>query len=180
MKKISVFILVFFICQNLIGFRHSAPGDQDGITAFFLVRHAEKVRDGSADPPLTASGAARAEELAYMLKHIDLNAIYSTPYRRTKQTVMPTAREKGLDVKLYKPGDKGFLAMVLHEYPGGNVLIVGHSNTIPGMANELRGAFAFSDLDDSTYDNMFIACVPAEGKPVILRMRFGAHTPKKE
>lgn len=176
MKRIVTIAFLIFAYLGLIVPEHSFAGEQDPITTLFLVRHAEKVNDGSADPPLTPSGAARADELAYILKHVKLDAIYSTPYIRTKQTVLPTANEKGLEVKLYKPGDKDFLNKVLQAFPGGAVLIVGHSNTIPGLANELAGQADFRDLDDATYDNLFIACVPPEGRATILRMRFGAHT----
>jgi len=154
--------------------------EQESITTLFLVRHAEKVGDGSANPVLTSAGAARAEELAYILKHVQLDAVYSTPYIRTKQTVLPTAQEKGLEVKLYKSGEEGFLKKVLKAHAGGSVLIVGHSNTIPELANELAGRSDFSDLNDATYDNLFIATVPAEGNAVIIRMRFGNHTPEKK
>jgi len=78
-----------------------------------------------------------------------------------------------------RDSDKDFLKKALQEFPGGTVLIVGHSNTIPRLANELAGQSDFSDLDDATYDNLFIASVPAEGKAVVLRMRFGTHTPEK-
>lgn len=158
---------------------YTFPGEQDSITTVFLVRHAEKAGNVLTDPPLTPAGAARAHELAYALKHVKLDAVYSTPFVRTKQTVLPTAKEKGLEIKLYKPNDKDFLKNVLQAFPGGAILIVGHSNTIPRLANELIGQSEFSDLDDLIYDNLFIAYVPAEGNAVVLRMRFGTHTPEK-
>ncbi len=179
MKKICLFVLMIFIYFGSIIPRDPSAGEKGSITTLFLIRHAEKVNDGSADPPLTPAGAARADELAYMLKHIRLDAIYSTPYVRTKQTVLPTAEEKGLEVKLYKPGEKDFLGKVLRRFSGGTVLIVGHSNTIPKLVNELAGQSDFSDLDNGIYDNLFIACVPAEGKAIILRMRFGGRTPER-
>jgi broad specificity phosphatase PhoE len=168
-----------FVCSGSIILLYAFVGERSPTTTIFLVRHAEKLNDGSADPALTPAGVARGEELAYILKHVTLDAIYSTPYIRTKQTILPTAREKGLEVKIYKPGEEGFLNKILRIYNGGTVLIVGHSNTIPELANELAGQPDFSDLDNDTYDNLFIACVPEEGKVVILRMRFGIHTPEK-
>ena len=172
-------IFLIFVCLGFINAEYSITGEKDQITTLFLVRHAEK--DGTVweDPPLTPAGAVRADELAYMLKHVKLDAIFSTPFLRTKNTVLPVAKQKGLEVMLYKPNDKDFLKKALQEFPGGTVLIVGHSNTIPRLANELAGQSDFSDLDDATYDNLFIASVPAEGKAVVLRMRFGTHTPEK-
>jgi len=178
-KRIGILVSLVFIYLGGIFPEPSFPREKDRITTLFLVRHAEKVSDGTADPDLTAAGAERADELAYILEHVDLDAVYSTPYRRTKQTVLPTAKQKTLEVRLYSPGDPDFLRRVLQEYSGGTVLIVGHSNTIPSMANELTDGSDFSDLDDGIYDNLFIACVPAEGKADVLRMRFGARTPGK-
>jgi broad specificity phosphatase PhoE len=179
MKRVFTLVFMILVYLGLIVPDYSFTGEQNPITTIFLVRHAEKVAGGSADPVLTPAGSVRADELAYVLKHVKIDAIYSTPYVRTKQTVLPIAREKGLKVMLYKPREEDFLKKVLQAFSGGTVLIVGHSNTIPGLANELAGQSDFSDLDDATYDNLFIACVPLEGKTVILRMRVGAHTPEK-
>ena len=180
MKRLMALVFLIFIHVGLTVPEYSFPGEKGSITTLFLVRHAEKVVDGSTDPALTPAGTTRADDLAYILKHIKLDAIYSTPFIRTKQTALPTAKQKGLEVKLYRPGEKDFLEKVLLAFSGGNVLVVGHSNTIPRLANELAGQPDFSDLDDATYDNLFIASVPAEGKPVILRMRFGSHSPEKQ
>jgi broad specificity phosphatase PhoE len=172
-------VFLIFVCLGFITVEYSITGEGGPITTLFLVRHAEKAGTVWEDPPLTPAGIARADELAYILKHVKLDAIFSTPFLRTKNTVLPVAKQKGLEVKLYKPNDKDFLKKVLQSFPGGNVLIVGHSNTIPRLANELADQPDFGDLDDATYDNLFIASVPAEGKAVVLRMRFGAHTPEK-
>jgi broad specificity phosphatase PhoE len=157
----------------------SFTDQKEPITTLILVRHAEKAGSAFADPPLTPAGTERAEELAYILKHVPLDAIFSTPFVRTKLTVQPTAKETGLEVKLYKPNDENFLEKVLQEFSGGTVLIVGHSNTIPRLANQLAGRSDFEDLEDAIYDNLYIASVPSKGNAVILRMRFGAHTPEK-
>lgn len=147
-------------------------------TTLFLVRHAEKIILASPDPPLTAEGTARAQELAYLLEHVHLDAVYATPYLRTHYTGLPTAKAKGLEIQEYKPGDKGFMERLLKEHTGETILIIGHSNTIPSLANQLLGREEFSDLDDATYDNLFIATVPAQGPPQVLRIRFGIHTPE--
>lgn len=178
-KRIGILLSLIFVCIAWIFPEILLAGEESRITTLFLVRHAEKVSDGSADPDLTAAGAERADELAYILGHVDLDAVYSTPYSRTKQTVLPTAKQRNLEVRLYNPGDPDFLRRVLQQHSGGAVLIVGHSNTIPSLANELTGRPDFSDLDDGIYDNLFVASVQAEGKTVVLRMRFGARTPGK-
>lgn len=160
-----------------------AAGNGNGaenITTIILVRHAEKVKDDSKDPLLTPAGKARAQELAYILKYVDLEAVYSTPFIRTQETALPTAQGHGLEVRLY-PGkkEKDFLQNVLTAHAGKTVLIVGHSNTVNVMANILLGEDRFADLADPIYDNLFIAAMDAHGKAAVTRLRFGAHTPEK-
>jgi broad specificity phosphatase PhoE len=70
-----------------------------------LVRHAESVPIGSPDfeedaRPLTLAGQAAAIELADELEPYQLNAIYSSPYTRAVQTVMPVALRRGLEVQV--------------------------------------------------------------------------------
>lgn len=149
-------------------------------TTLILVRHAEKIKDGSSNPALTPAGTLRANELAYVLKHVPLDVVYSTQYKRTLQTVKPVAREKGLEIKAYKPGEeKTFIEKILKTHPGETVLISGHSNTIPVLANILLGRQDFKDLEDNVYDNMFIISAPEGMAATVTRIRFGAHTPEK-
>lgn len=176
--KLFPFFLILF-CFGLMNPGYGSTINQDSETTIFLVRHAEKVKDNSDDPKLTPEGEIRANELMYILKHVKLDAIYSTPYKRTQQTVLPTANDKNLEIQAYKPGERGFLEKVFNSYPGGTVLIVSHSNTIPALANELVGRKEFNDLNDNTYDNLFIAHVSSDGQAKIIRMRFGKHTPEK-
>ncbi len=179
-KKGKLFLLfIIIVCFGLIIPGYGSYTNLDSATTLILVRHAEKVKDGSDNPMLTPEGEARANELMYILKHVELDAIYSTPYKRTQQTVLPTAEDKNLKIQNYKPDEKGFLEKVLNSHSGGVVLIVGHSNTIPALANELAGREDYDDLNDATYDNLFIAHVHSNGQTNIIRMRFGAHTPEK-
>jgi len=168
---------LFFLTSILQG--SYLPDKEKSLTTIILVRHAEKAQDGTSDPPLTSRGKTRAQELAYILKYIPLEAVYSTPYKRTQQTALPTAEAHSLQVNSYSSGEEeSFLKKILSTYAGGNVLIIGHSNTVPVLANYLAGSTHFSPLDDFTYDNIFIASVPQKGLTVITRLRFGEHTPE--
>ncbi len=66
-----------------------------------LIRHALPVRienaSGAADPGLSAEGAAQAERLAEWLRHEHLDAIWSSPLRRARETAAPLARAIGLE-----------------------------------------------------------------------------------
>jgi len=179
MKKNIIFSIIFLFFLTSIMQGAILPDEEKNITTIILVRHAEKTQDGTSDPPLTSEGKARAQELAYILKHVPLDAVYSTPYKRTQQTALPTAEAHSLQVFSYKPGEEeNFLKKILSKHTGGNVLIIGHSNTVQVLANHLSGSTQFSPLDDFTYDNIFIASVLQKGHPVITRLRFGEHTPE--
>ena len=71
--------------------------------SIFVVRHAERADAApgasammDSDPDLSAAGKARAQSLASMLKDAKITAIYTTRYKRTKQTAEPLAAALGL------------------------------------------------------------------------------------
>ncbi len=135
-------------------------------TTLYLVRHAEKEVGPGADPnnpPLTAIGRARAEQLAQVLTKVDLAAVYSTPYRRAINTAAPTAREQGLSVIEYDPKlDLRRLADSLTQLHAGRaILIVGHSNTVPGILNALSQSSDYPDLQEGDHDGVYRAVVVA-------------------
>jgi 2,3-bisphosphoglycerate-dependent phosphoglycerate mutase len=176
-KKSLILILSLIVFLGYIAPALGDAGDEASLTTLILVRHAEKAADGTLDPPLTQEGEARAAELAYLLGHMKLDAVYATPFKRTHDTVLPTASAKRLEVASYRADQDDFLDMVLKEHRGGTVLICGHSNTVPALANKLLGRKKYAQLDDAVYDNLFIVSVPASGPARVLRLRFGDHTP---
>lgn len=177
-KSVLTLFLFFAVAASATGLQDST--EQNLLTTVILVRHAEKVLIGPLDAELTADGKARAADLAYLLRHVELKAIYSTPFKRTRFTARPTASAKDIEIKLYDPRSSKFLGQVLKDHAGESVLIVGHSNTIPAMANELTGQKLYSDLEDSIYDNLFIVSVTEMGKAVVTRIRFGKPTPERK
>ncbi len=125
----------------------------------YLIRHAEKQADGSKNPSLSTVGKQRAGNISEMLKSRNITAIYSSDFDRTKQTAEPLAKLLNLKVSLYDPHKlKDFAEQILTGKA--NVLIVGHSNTTPGLAF-LLGGDAFGDIDESEYDRVY-------------RLKFGA------
>ena len=141
-------------------------------TTFYLVRHAEKAA-GTGDVDLSSLGMARANDLAFILENIPLDAIYATQYLRTQQTVEATATAQNMKVSQYHASTdsiaiKTFLDRVLKAHTGGEVLISGHSNTIPLMVNQLLGANEIPQIEESDYENLFILEVINSGEPVKL------------
>jgi broad specificity phosphatase PhoE len=144
----------------------------DTATTFILLRHAETTGSGS-NPNLSVDGQARATRLSQMLDKVNLNAVYSSDYKRTTQTAQPTATAKGLSIITYDPTDPGNIAsQALHSYPLGTVLIVGHSNTIPELLNLLVGSNMFPDIPESEYDNLLIVHVSALGDATVTHLKY--------
>ena len=124
----------------------------------YVVRHAEKATNGE-DPPLTDAGRARAEHLARVLRSARVGTVYATEYRRTQQTVAPTARACGLVVERYAARETAPLAETLRTLSDTQAaLVAGHSNTVPDLLQHL-GVKAEVAIDDRDYDNLFVVTV---------------------
>ena len=148
----------------------SAPPAADSVVVF-VVRHAEKVEDGSQDPPLTAAGRARAALLARTLGDVKLTGAYATDYRRARATAEPAARAAGLEVRLYDPAKPAELAARLRAHPG-RYLVVGHSNTVPGLVRALGGNPG-PDVSEADYHGLYVVLL-GRGGVTTLRLRYGA------
>ena len=123
----------------------------------FLVRHAEKAEGTGADPKnpeLSAAGRARAELLARMLRDAAVVAIFASEYARTQQTAEELRRASGAAVTVVPAKELGALIEKLNAADG-NVLVVGHSNTLPEIIKAL-GVEKTVTIADSEYDNLFI------------------------
>lgn len=133
----------------------TAPASTEGV-AFVVVRHAEKASDGSKDPPLTSVGLQRAQRLAQLLADTPLSAVYATEYRRTQQTAQPSASARRLTVRPYEAEQSAteFAAMLRSAHPHGEVLVVGHSNTVPGIVAALCGC-TVAPIGDDDYGNVY-------------------------
>lgn len=139
----------------------------------FLVRHAERADTTSggpatmaADPELSTTGRARAESLAAMLKDARISAIFVTEYKRTQQTAAPLANALGLTPTVITAKDTPGLVAKLRESTG-NVLVVGHSNSVPDIITAL-GVQGAPPIADTEYDNLFIVSEPRQ----LIRLRF--------
>jgi broad specificity phosphatase PhoE len=127
----------------------------------YLVRHTEKVGDGSRNPALTDLGKQRAITIADLLREKPVTHVFSTPYTRTRQTATPTAIAHGLEIEEYDPSEAEKMVSKLKTLTG-TILVTGHSNTIPGLVNLLTGE-TFADLDESVYDHVFIVSINENG-----------------
>jgi len=130
-------------------------------TVIYLVRHAEKQSDGTNDPSLTERGHKRAEVTAQRLAAAGLKAIYSTDYKRTRETAAPTVELTGVAVTSYDPRR---LKAFASELKKGTLpaLVVGHSNTTPVVVNFLAGT-NYPLLEDHQYDHLYVVTIKEDG-----------------
>src|SRR5262249_17917763 len=121
----------------------------------FLVRHAEKDSDAS-DALLSKTGEQRATCLAQTLRDARIGAIYVTEVKRTQQTAEPLARSLGMEPILVKADDTSALvSKVRQDLSGKNVLVVGHSDTLPKVLSEL-GVTGAPGIGRNEYDLLFV------------------------
>jgi len=135
---------------------------------FVVVRHAEKASDGSSDPPLAAAGIGRARALARRLADEPLVAVYSTPFRRTRETARPSAVLHGVTVTTYDsalPAPE-FATQLRAAHPSGTVLVVGHSNTVPAIASALCDC-RVAPLGENDYDAIYTVRIQGDGTGVL-------------
>ncbi len=116
-----------------------------------LVRHAEKADQTSQDPELSAEGKQRAERLLKVIKKYKPGAVYSTDFKRTRETGSPMAVRRHLQIKTYDARKPANLIDEVMRSKTKRFLIVGHSNTVPGLVNLLGKKEVFKNLDDAEY-----------------------------
>ena len=121
-----------------------------------------------ADPDLSEAGKARAESLAKLLKDAHITAIFVTEYKRTQQTAAPLANALGLEVKVVPSKNTPELVKQVKAEKG-NVLVVGHSNSVPDVIKGL-GVSTPLTIGDDDFDNLFIV---SQGTPAsLLRLHY--------
>src|SRR5258706_13564622 len=110
---------------------------------YYVVRHAEKsilTKDSAnmmmSNPPLSEAGKVRAFVLRDELKTKHIGHIYTTNTLRTVSTAEPLNRQTHVEPEFYNNVDS--LITILHSIKG-NVLIVGHANTVDDIVNKLVG-----------------------------------------
>ena len=144
------------------------------VTTIFLVRHAEKnVAFAGEDPPLSEAGIRRAQALAHTLRDAGITAIYSTRFRRCRDTAMPLATYLGDTLRIVDQGDfAGFARRVISENPGGTVLIVGHGDTVPQIVEQLVG-HPLPPWVAGDHDLIYAVSIHSGGRAHLFKLRYG-------
>jgi broad specificity phosphatase PhoE len=148
-------------------------------STIFLVRHAERADTATgakptmaADPELSEAGRARAESLADVLRDANITAIFATEFKRTQQTAAPLAKALGLKVRTASSKNNAALLKELKAAKS-NVLVVGHSSTIPEIINGL-GVKTPVKIGDADFDNLFVVLLGVRpgAQPEMIRLHY--------
>lgn len=151
---------------------------------YYIVRHAEKATGIDpqtmktiGDPPLSFEGQERALKLKEILGGKNIKNIFSTNTLRTISTAKPLKELfLNMPIQVYssKPDSMDAFIQKLKSIKKGNVLVVGHSNTVDDIANKMSGKNVVAgDLKDSEYDNLYI--IKRKGKEFVFKNeKYGA------
>lgn len=174
-RRIQIIIIYTAIAVGLAWFFES-----QATTTVIFVRHAEKAAEPADNPGLSDAGKRRAAELARQLVDADVipglgvDAVYSTPFRRTEETAKLVADALGLPVISYDAADTElFIEDLVREYKGKIILVVGHSNTVPEMIGGMGASKNVPPIAEKEYDNIYIVSIPWFGKTKTIRLRYG-------
>jgi len=157
-------VQLLFLSLLMCSVSSTGMAEQQNSFTLYLVRHAEKQADGSRDPALTDAGKRRAEQLATWFQDKNLEDVWSSDYRRTRDTVAPLVADSGLELSIYDPRELQALAGTLLDKHH-NALVVGHSNTTPELARLLCQCVV-AEMDESEYDRLIVVTVSAGGTAV--------------
>ena len=144
------------------------------VTTVILARHGEK-SGPSGDVPLSEAGIARANELARVLGSVKVDAIYTTPYERTRKTAAPLGTSLGIapvEITTGKTYADDMAKLIRDKHAGGTVVVVGHSNTTRDVITALGGSIP--EIADSSYDDLFIVTLVDGAVARVLPLHYGA------
>lgn len=172
-RRIQVVIIYTAIAIGLAWFFES-----QATTTLIFVRHAEQTDHEADDPSLGEAGRRRVAELTRQLVDADvvagIDAIYSTPLKRSLETAQPLADRLNLTIHSYDAADtEAVLATILKAHKGKIVLVVGHSNTVPVMIANLGASKKVPPIAQQEFDNIYIITIPWFGKTKTIRLRYG-------
>lgn len=150
----SFILLLFFGCQYSFAEQ-----------TVFLIRHAEKVISTDKNPALTEAGTQRAQSLLQLFSNAKPTAIFTTQYQRTQLTAKPLSEALNVPITILEStaGNSaqypGLLMQQICALPNNsNVLVVGHSNTLPAILEDWTNVPILPIADDE-YNRIFMVKV---------------------
>ena len=153
--KLYLFCFLFVVvsCSSS---KKAYQKDKTEISTYYLIRHAEKDKTDPSNnnPHLTDKGLARAKKWRQIFRHIKFDHVYSTSFNRTKETALPTANKNNVDITFYNPRNIDVKSFI-DKTKGKTVLIVGHSNTTPMLANAIIGKEKYKQINETNNGNLY-------------------------
>lgn len=146
-------------------------GDPKAIT-FYIVRHAEKLQDGTDNPDLTLAGQQRATRLGEVLKGARVDYIATTNLKRSLETGKLLYRHLGSPpFQTFPPEMMQSWLDAVNEAGGGRGYVhVGHTNTIPELLKVLNVKESVT-IDERDYANLIVVAVKGS-KAEMVRLRY--------
>ncbi|MBL6657906.1 MAG: histidine phosphatase family protein [Flavobacteriales bacterium] len=159
-------VLIFCLLTQVWNFDVFAQSDD--VFTIYLVRHSEKdhTSDKTSDLPLSKCGEQRAMSLSNFLDEVNLDKVYSTDFTRTRNTALPTADKKEIDITLYDEQNIQSFSNHLIENKQ-DVLVVGHSNTTVVLAGLLINK-EIQDIELHIYDHIYQIVVSGDSRTLNL------------
>lgn len=133
------------------------------MTTYYFIRHAEKERDGTANPYLTSKGVRMAHKWVEVLGESGIEMIFCTYLVRTRETAQPLADKLGLDIEIYDLTDL-YNEEFQQKTKGKTVLVIGHQDTTPAFVNRILKAQKYSYIQSGIHGNLYKVRVDDSGK----------------
>lgn len=132
-------------------------------TTLILVRHGEKREDA-----LTKAGQDRADALSVALADVEIDAVYSTSYKRNVATAEPVATQKNLPILTL--ADYDVAPNLLAGNAGKTILWVGNK----GNLAPIWEALSLPGPAPLNYGDLAFVRADAQGAVTVETVRFGA------
>lgn len=173
MMKRAIAGLALLLALGVVSCQRPQPNS----TIVLIVRHAEKASDAE-DSPLTEAGVQRAQALVRVAEDAGVSAIYTTQFKRSRDTAQPLSDRLGVavteaPVNLTAPGDygKALARGILEKHSGQAVMVIGHGNTIASIIEGLSGRAA--SIGEIKYHDLFVVTVSPSGPANVIKAQYG-------
>ena len=168
-------VWLFFAGLLLLMFAGEDARAQDKKITIILLRHAEKDlsdTENTSDPNLSEAGRARAQRLVKAVGEYKPLQIYASEYQRTRQTAAPLAEKRKIDLKSYDTRKlKELAAEIASSKKSRRIVVVGHNNTTPALANLLLKTDQFKPLGENEYGKIWVIRLK-DGKATVTILKY--------
>jgi len=133
---------------------------------FYIVRHAEK-ENNSDEAGLSQAGIERGIALEKYMAGKKLDTVFTSGLRRAVLTGLSVSLPQGLphitNSQKIPDGLNGFIERLRKIGSTKNILVVGHSNTVPVIVQSLSGQ-AIAPIPETEYNNIYRVVIKGKEK----------------